>query len=269
MPDLALDDITLHYEIDGSGPPILLLAGMMGDNASWGALLRLLTPHFTVIRPDNRTTGQTTPWDAPVSVGQMAEDAAALMRHLGHERYHVTGHSMGGLMAMELSGLVGDAMASLTILASAPVRIPRTMHVFDTLLAIRRAEGGETHWLNALYPWAFRPAFFENPQNAKMAVEAALAYPHAQTVDAMAHQIEALRNFRPRTRAGDIKTPTQVIFAAEDLMIPEAEGRQAFAAIEGVSQITLPDAGHSIHWDAPEAVAERVIAHAQAHTASG
>ena len=56
MPDLALEDITLHYEIDGSGPPLLMLAGMMGDNASWGALLRLLTPHFTVIRPDNRTT---------------------------------------------------------------------------------------------------------------------------------------------------------------------------------------------------------------------
>ncbi|MFT6676834.1 MAG: pimeloyl-ACP methyl ester carboxylesterase [Sulfitobacter sp.] len=265
MPDLALNDITLHYEIDGSGPPLLLLAGMMGDAGSWGALVPLLTAHFTVIRPDNRTTGRTIPWDAPVSIGRMAQDAAALMQHLGYDRYHVAGHSMGGLMAMELSGLVGNAITSLAILASAPVRVPRTLHVFDTLLAIRRAEGGEALWLAALYPWVFRAGFFEDPQNTQMAIDAVMAYPHAQTADAMAHQIEALRGFRPRTRAGDIKNPTQVIYASDDLLIPEAAGRQAFAAISGVSQITIPDAGHSVHWDAPGAVAERLINFATAH----
>ena len=84
MPELALPDITLHYEIDGSGPPLLMLAGMLSDSASWGALAPLLTAHFTLIRPDNRSTGRTTPWRAETSVGQMARDALALMDHLGH-----------------------------------------------------------------------------------------------------------------------------------------------------------------------------------------
>jgi pimeloyl-ACP methyl ester carboxylesterase len=260
MPDLALDDISLHYEVDGEGPPLLLLAGMLSDSASWGALAPLLTPHFTVIRPDNRTTGRTTPWDAEVSVGRMARDVQALMRHLGHDRYHLAGHSMGGLMAMELAGLEGEAIASLTILASAPVRVPRTMAAFDTFLAIRRTEGGEELWLRALYPWIFRPAFFTDPGNTRLALDAALAYPHAQSADAMAHQIEALRGFRPETRAADLRCPTQVIFGADDLLIPETLGREAFAAIPGVAQHTIPDAGHSIHWDAPQAVAERLIA---------
>lgn len=264
MPELTLDDITLHYEVDGKGPPLLLLAGMLGDSASWGALLRFLTPHFTVIRPDNRTTGRTTPWDAPVSIGQMAEDAAALMAHLGHARFHLAGHSMGGLMAMELTGLRPAAVASLCILASAPLRLARTSYVFDLLLKIRRAPGGERLWLEALYPWAFQPGFFDNPQNARAAVDAALAYPHGQSMDAMAHQIEALRSFRPRTRASEITVPSQIIHAAEDLLIPEAPARKAFDVIPGVQQVTIPQAGHSLHWDAPEAVARHMIDFAQA-----
>ncbi|MEO0937443.1 MAG: alpha/beta fold hydrolase [Pseudomonadota bacterium] len=264
MPEIDLNGITMHHEVDGSGPPLILLAGMLSDSASWGPLVAPLSEHHTVIRPDNRTTGRTTPWDAPVSVGQMAEDAAALMKTLGHARYHVVGHSMGGLMAMELAGLTD--LASLTILCSAPVRVPRTMAMFDTLTAIREEPNGEELWLRALYPWAFQPAFFADPANTETALQAALAFPHAQTLQAMKHQIEALRNFRPRTRPADITARTQVVFAAYDLMIPEPEGRAAFAAIPDVTMHTVPDAGHSIHWDNPSAVLDLILTHTGAIT---
>ena len=41
MPDLPLADISLYYEVDGHGPPLLMLAGMLSDSASWGALAPL------------------------------------------------------------------------------------------------------------------------------------------------------------------------------------------------------------------------------------
>lgn len=264
MPEIGLNGITMHYEVDGSGPPLILLAGMLSDSASWGPLVEPLAAHHTVIRPDNRTTGRTTPWDAPVGVGQMAEDAATLMRALGHARYHVVGHSMGGLMAMELAGLAD--LASLSILCSAPVRVPRTMAMFDTLTAIRAEPNGEELWLRALYPWAFQPAFFADPANTETALKAARGYPHAQTLPAMQHQIEALRNFKPRTRPADITATTQVLFAEHDLMIPEAEGRAAFAAISDVTMHTVPDAGHSIHWDNPTAVLDLILTHTGGRT---
>ncbi|MFG6499074.1 alpha/beta fold hydrolase [Sulfitobacter sp. 1A13191] len=258
MPDLPLSDISLHYEVDGRGPPLLMLAGMLSDSASWGALAPLLSDHFTLIRPDNRSTGRTTPWDAETSVAQMARDALALMDHLGHETFHVVGHSMGGLMAMELFGLAPDHIRALSILASAPVRAPRTMAVFDALLAVRRAPEGEQLWLRALYPWIFATGFFTDPNNTNTALAAALAYPHAQSADAMAHQLEALRGFRPTVRPSDLTCPTKVLHGAEDLLIPRAAAEEAFAEIPSVTQTTLPDAGHSIHWDAAEAVAQHL-----------
>lgn len=259
MPDLKLNDITLHYEVDGSGPPLLLIAGMLSDSASWGAVLPLLTPHFTVIRPDNRTTGRTTPADADVTVQHYARDALALMDHLGFDQFHVAGHSMGGLTAMELTGLAAEKMQSLSILASAPVRAPRTMAVFDALLDIRRSENGENLWLKALYPWVFTPSFFADPANVEMAMAAAQAYPHAQTVDAMALQMESLRGFKPTVRAKDIACPTLILAAADDILIPNEAAEKAFAEIPDVRQHTIPNAGHSIHWDASQAVADHLI----------
>lgn len=265
MPDLSLPEISLHYEVDSDGPPLLLLSGLLGDSASWGPLVPLLAAGHRVIRPDNRTTGRTVPWDAPVSIGAMARDALALMDHLGHDRFHVAGHSMGGLMGMELAGLAGDRIASLSILASAPVRVPRTMAVFDALRDIRAAPQGETLWLRAMYPWIFRPGFFTDPANVDMAVEAALAYPHAQSLAAMTHQIEALRGFRPETRPSDLSCPTQAVYGEHDLLIPEAEARAAFDRIPGISHHVIADAGHSIHWDAPDAVAQVIAAFTALH----
>lgn len=255
MPDLCLPDVSLHYEVEGSGPPLLMLAGMLSDSASWGALAPLLSDHFTLIRPDNRSTGRTTPWDAEISVLHMARDALAVMDHLGHAQFDVVGHSMGGLMGMELAGLAPKRVRALSILASAPVRAPRTMAVFDALLAVRRAAEGEALWLRALYPWIFAPGFFVEAENVETALAAALAYPHAQSAEAMAHQLEALRSFRPRLRPADLSCPTLVLHGAEDLLIPRAAAEDAFARIPEVTQITLPDAGHSIHWDAAEPVA--------------
>ena len=265
MPNLKLDDITLHYEIDGSGPPLILLGGMLSDSASWGPVVAPLARDFTVVRPDNRSTGRTVPWDAPISVAQMARDALALMDHLGHGRFHAAGHSMGGLMALEMTALAPDRIATATVLASGRARTPRTMAVFDALLAVRRAEGGEDNWLKALYPWVFGQAFFATPEKAEMAMAAARAYPYGQSADAMAHQMEALRGFRPLSKLEDTPCPVHVMYAQDDLLITPASARKGFAKIPDLTEHTVEGAGHSIVWDAPEEVVTQMRAFLAAH----
>ncbi|APE45027.1 lipolytic enzyme [Sulfitobacter alexandrii] len=265
MPDLTLDDVTLHYEVDGDGPPLVLLAGMLSDSAAWTPLVPLLRDGFTVIRPDNRTTGRTTPWDAPARMPQMVADVIALMDHLGHPRFHVAGHSMGGLMTLELAGLFPGRVASATVMASGRVRSPRTTAVFEALLAIRRMPKGEEAWLRALYPWIFGPGFFTDPANAEAALEAAQAYPYAQTVDAMAHQLEGFKAFRPEARLSDIACATLVLYAAQDILVPPDLARPGFEGIADLREETVADAGHSIVWDAPQAVASHLGAFLKSH----
>ncbi|WP_415922655.1 alpha/beta fold hydrolase [Tateyamaria sp. SN6-1] len=265
MPTLERDDVTLHFTVEGSGPPLLMLAGFMSDHSSWDPLVARLAPHFTCIRPDNRATGRTAPWDAPVSIDLMCKDALALMDHLGHELYHVIGHSMGGIIALHMAQMVPMRMASTHIAASAPVRLARNTALFANLISIRRSAAPPDTWLRALFPWLFNPSVYDDPAAVDQAIADSLAYPHAQTADAMAHQLTALRGFDGAALARP-KCPTQVLIGALDLIVPPDH---ILAVLNHLPHHIVEGAGHSIHWDAPDVVAELTLQFAQQNPIRG
>ncbi|MEP5731324.1 MAG: alpha/beta hydrolase [Sulfitobacter sp.] len=265
MPELALEDVTLHYEIEGVGPPLLLLAGMLSDSATWAGFAPMFTDHFTVIRPDNRTTGRTAPWDAPADCSHMAQDALTLMSHLGFEKFHVAGHSLGGLLALELATMAPEKIATIAIFASSTSRSARTAAVFDMLLTVRSAPDGEEMWLRALYPWIFGSRFFEDSANIETALTAARGYPFIQSRDAMALQIDALRNFQPKAKPEKLSCPALVLYAGQDVLLPPDLAQHGFAEIPDLTEATIEPAGHSIVWDATQEVAAHLSAFLTKH----
>ena len=266
MPELSLPDVTLHYEVSGTGPPLLMIAGMVSDSASWAPVIPLLEPHFTLIRPDNRTTGRTTPVDAPVSVSIYAQDCAALLDHLDIPQAHVLGHSMGGMIALEMMQSVPAKIASLTLAASAPIRLARNLALFNALLAIRQSNAAPDTWLRAFFPWLFAPAVYDIPGAVDDAASASLAYAHAQTVQGMAHQLQALDGYQPAHLPPEWPVPAQALLAADDMLIPLPLAR---SALSGLPIHIVPNAGHSIHWDATDTVADHVKTIAQTHPIKG
>ena len=264
MPELDHNGVTLHYEVEGSGPTLLLLSGMLSDSATWAPLLPLLAG-YRVVRIDNRATGRTVPLDAPVDMAIMVGDALAVMDHLGCDRFHIAGHSMGGLMGLEIAGVAPERVASLSVMASGRVRIPRINGVFDALVAVRKGPEGERLWLRALYPWVFGSAFFEDPETAELTVEAALAYPHAQTLGAMKHQIAMFKQMRLVADLRTLTLPVQVMYGTEDVLVPPEMAQPGFAVLPNLTEHWLEGAGHSVVWDATQTVAEHLNAFIAAH----
>ena len=261
MPTLEQGGITLHYEVSGNGPPLLLIAGMMSDSASWAPLVPLLEPHFTVIRPDNRTTGRTVPITAPASVDLFATDCAELLKHLNLGPAHVMGHSLGGMIGMRLARSYPERVKTLTLAASAPLRLERNVVLFKTLAAIRQSDAAPDVWLNALFPWLFAPSLFEIEGAAAQAAMLSLAYPFAQSADAMIQQITALDGYVP-DQITDVPCPMQALLAQDDLLLPAV---LAHPTLGDVPVHLIAGAGHSVHWDAPDAVAEHLIAFITQH----
>src|SRR3979409_1721854 len=106
MTVIGVGDIQLDYERSGnaSGPPLLLIMGMSGTALHWGEpFLDLLRADFDVIAYDHRGVGASTPLQGPVTIRQMADDAAGLLAALELESAHVMGISMGGMIAQELA----------------------------------------------------------------------------------------------------------------------------------------------------------------------
>jgi pimeloyl-ACP methyl ester carboxylesterase len=260
MPWADLPGVRLHYEVEGEGPPLLLLAGMMSDGASWGPLVPLLTRSFTVIRPDNRTTGQTVPADAPAGLAEWMGDALALLDRLGIPRVHVAGHSLGGHIALHMAATAPARVDRLALLAAAPVAVPRNVALFRHLLSLRAEGLPPDLWLRGLFPWLFHPRLFEDPGAVDAMVARSLAYPHAQGAEAMTRQLAALERAHAALVLPDPLPPTLAVLASDDLLLPPAVARPALARLS-LRVVEVAHAGHSVHWDAPEAVAARLLAH--------
>ncbi len=252
MPELTLPDVSLHYEVTGSGPALILIAGMMSDSASWAPLIPQLSDHFTLICPDNRTTGRTTPWDAPASPEIWAEDALALMAHLGHDSAHVLGHSLGGYIAWAMAALAPERVTSCTMMASAPLHPARNAALFQAILAVRRSDAPPDIWLRLFLPWLFTPASYQIPGAIDAAIVQSLDYPHAQSADAFAHQLHAVMTADPTRFAARPDVPLQALLGERDLLVPLEEARQALAEMPTT---VLDHCGHAPHWDAPDQVA--------------
>jgi len=98
-----LDGLDMYYEIHGRGRPLLLLHGAYGTIDMWGPLLGGLAQTRQVIAPEQQGHGHTADADRPLTYERMADDSAALLRHLRVDQADVLGYSMGGAIALQLA----------------------------------------------------------------------------------------------------------------------------------------------------------------------
>src|SRR5271168_2250024 len=116
MTVVRVGDIGLDYERGGSGPPLLLIMGMSGTALHWGEpFLEALRRDFDVIAYDHRGVGASSRLESPITIVQMAEDAAGLLDALGIDSAHIVGISMGGMIAQELALAQPERVRTLTL----------------------------------------------------------------------------------------------------------------------------------------------------------
>ena len=112
----------MYYEVHGAGRPLLLLHGAYMTVDTLGPILPGLAESRQVIAVELQGHGHTADIDRPITYEQMADDAAALLAHLGVNRVDVVGYSMGGGVALQLA-IRHPGVVRRLVVASASYRL--------------------------------------------------------------------------------------------------------------------------------------------------
>lgn len=100
----AGDNTAINYEVHGAAPgePLLLLPGLLGSLGQWQRFVQPLSADFRVILMDLRGHGRSENKASSLEPAQLVQDIAGLLDHLGVERVHVSGYSLGGYLGLML-----------------------------------------------------------------------------------------------------------------------------------------------------------------------
>ena len=131
--------LRLNAVESGAGPPLAILHGLFGSGRNWATIAQHLAATHRVITLDLRNHG-ASPWADAMDYPTMAEDVVATLHALGHRRFALLGHSMGGKPAMVAALTEASAVERLVVVDIAPVTYP--VHHLALVHAMRALDLG-------------------------------------------------------------------------------------------------------------------------------
>ena len=142
MPVATVNGVNLNYQVDGEGPPPVLMHGFSTGLFVWEPVIGRLARNFQVFRYDHRGHGDSGKPPGPWKIQDFSDDLEALLNYLGLERVDLAGHSMGGRTALLFALQHGERLNRLILVGasgSAPEGDPRGR--FEALKELTRIHG--------------------------------------------------------------------------------------------------------------------------------
>ncbi len=251
--------LALHYRDYGDpadpATPILLIHGLFGSATNWhgmvGRLHRLLGPARRLIVPDLRNHGQS-PHDPVFGYEAMATDLVHLLDRLEIEHASLVGHSLGGKVAMWLALEHPERVEALAVVDIAPVTYPsRFRRLFAALRGLNlrtldsRREADARLAADIPDP-AMRGFLLQNLRHTQE------GWTWRFNLAAMANAMEGLRTF-PDPQGRRFHGQAAFIHGADSDYVRPDQWPAIQALFPRAQMIAIPDAGHWVHADQPEA----------------
>lgn len=235
MPFAELADVKLHYRFDGDESlPVLVLSNSLGTSLDmWQPQIPALTQRFRVLRYDTRGHGQSSVTEGPYSIAQLGGDVIALLDHLGLQRVHFCGLSMGGITGMWLGVHQGDRLDKL-ILCNTAAYIGPPENWTNRAAAVER-DGVASIAAAVVDKW-LTPDFAAQQADLVQTLRTMLGATDAR---GYAANCRAVRDSDLRNDVQRIATPTLVIAGTGDIPTPPADGRYLAETIPGAKYVEL------------------------------
>jgi pimeloyl-ACP methyl ester carboxylesterase len=265
MPEATSDGVTIHYEVSGEGPAVVLLHGFPDTGDCWRHQVPALTSAgYRVIVPDLRGYGRSDkPEDKDAyNIVYLVGDVVSVLDHAGAERAHVVGHDWGAGVAWAFAMFVPDRVDRLCVLSVGnPQTFLRTFEQREKswYMLLFEHEGIAEQWLSD-DNWANLRAWGRHPDIDAVVKELETSGSLTPALNYYRANIGAAVWAVPPPAFPSVRAATMGIWSTEDIALTEIQMTDSAPSVETTFRYErIEGAGHWMQLDAPQRVNELLI----------
>src|SRR6476660_2375499 len=193
MPQANINGLTINYDVQGEGEPVLLIPYTSADHACYAFQLPAYTEHFSCIAVDLPGSGESDKPTGPYSTHGYADQLAGFLSAIGIERAHVAGMSLGAAVGMHLAARHPGRVRSLSLHSGwhatdeyLKIVVEQWRSLASTLPTVADVV------IQGIFPWCFTPEMYvERPEFVETLEDFVRGRP-AQPADAFVAQIDGV-----------------------------------------------------------------------------
>jgi pimeloyl-ACP methyl ester carboxylesterase len=268
VPKVKANQLTMNYDQQGSGDPLVLIPYLAADYACYAFQVAEYAKHFTCISPDLRGAGETDKPEGVYTTELLAEDIAAFMAALGIQRAHIAGLSLGAAVGMWLAAKYPARVRSLSLHSAWHRTDAFLKTVVEGWQVMSRASGSVTDMiLLGIFPWCFTPEFYNaKPDYIQSLADFVRSRP-AQPLEAFLRQSNGVLAHDVESQLGRINAPTLITFGRHDLLTSNRFADRLKAAIRGSEVWAFEGCAHAPIYERVDEFNQRTLAFLRQHAA--
>ena len=240
MPRARINGIDVRYTVTGKGPWVTLSHSLACRLEMWDEEVKRLSKHFTVLAYDSRGHGETSAPAIPYTLDMIADDIKGLFDHLGIERSHFIGLSMGGVFGLAAALRYPGIFETLVLADTSSKLSDEGIAAFKDRVAKVRAGGMEAMVEPTLKRW-FKDSF--RASSPKLMARVA-HWIRTTPLDGYIGCSAAIPTIDVTDRLGEITIPCMVVVGADDIAMPPAMADTLDRHLPHSEMVVIPNAGH-------------------------
>ena len=267
MPRIKVNDITMNYDQQGAGEPLILIPYLAADYACYAFQVAEYAKYFTCISVDPRGAGETDKPAGDYSTELFADDVAGFMEALGLERAHIAGLSLGAATGMWLAARYPHKIKSLSLHSGWTKTDPFIKTAVEGWQVMAKALGSVTEMvILGIFPWCFTPELYAAKPDYIQSLASFVRGRPAQPVEAFVQQSNAVIAHDVEAHLGQIKAPTQITFGRHDQVTSTRFADRLMNNIQGAELVVFEGCAHAPIYERVEEFNQKTLEFLRRHS---
>ena len=225
--------------------PLVFVHGFMGGSRQWQAQARALATRFDVICVDLPGFGENAQLEALDSIADFAKWVLNVLSARGIERFHLIGHSMGGMVVQEMVATAPERIEQLVLYGTGATGVlPGRFETIGTSKRRAVADGSQATARRIAATW-----FLMREKAAAYDDCAAIA--EQCSLQAILAGLDAMQGWSGAERLLEIQVRTLVVWGDRDRTYTWSQTQQLWRSISGASLAVIPHSAHAAHLEKP------------------